>query len=224
MACEQCDGLRKEIEDLVADRNARIEDNRNRLGRRDRERPDRVIVALARKIAQKREELRKCLIACGAPMPLVTGWSGFATLTTSLAAASGPFNNTISGTLRFSKERTQVILESFAEIVAGPFSPLPGVTIITTIKRVGGGVGVFEAATGALSMPLELIFDNDVWFAEDSFLTLNMTTGRAGGLQGVPLNRVTRTMTLVGSGPFRGGALDGSTGNLTLALTLAQLP
>ncbi|MEV3973530.1 hypothetical protein AB0K68_36305 [Streptomyces sp. NPDC050698] len=148
---------------------------------------------------------------------LFTTLTGTATLTTSDSRAPGPFTVPVTIGLFFNDARTQVSISSF-----------PAITVQTdsgpvTVTGIGGANGTFNKAAGAVSLPVDLNFNLPAP-ASDSDLPITFTTGSAGTLTGVPLNRTTRKIRLVGIATFDGGTLNGEQGTLVIDGELADLP
>ncbi|GGU11770.1 hypothetical protein [Streptomyces lateritius] len=152
------------------------------------------------------------------PAPgLLTSLTGTATLTTTDDRARGPFTTPITVELFFNDPRTEVSISS-----------IPPVTVQTgngpvTVTHTGGGNGTFDKNTGTVRLPAGLHFDLP-FPASDSSLPLTLTTGRAGGLIGTPLNRTTGGIRLVGAATFTGGTLAGKEGTLAVDGELTELP
>ncbi|MEA2361863.1 MAG: hypothetical protein QOD71_1008 [Thermoleophilaceae bacterium] len=156
-----------------------------------------------------------------------TTFSGNATLRTTHPDAPS-FTVTFSIGLGFFDGLTQVLVVSFAPIVAGPFDTPLGANLVTVTNK-GAGPGSFDAATGAISVPVKLKFDHSVVLIGDSDLALTLTTGSAEGVDGAtitgsPLDSTSSGLTLVGSGTFDGGQLGNHAGDLVAVGTLDALP
>ncbi|MEG8279920.1 hypothetical protein [Streptomyces sp. AHA2] len=152
------------------------------------------------------------------PAPgLLTSLTGTATLTTTDDRARGPFTTPVTVELFFNEPRTEVSISS-----------IPPVTVQTgsgpvTVTHTGGGTGTFDKSAGTMRLPAGLHFDLP-FPASDSDLALALTTGRAGGLIGTPLNTTTGGIRLVGAATFTGGTLAGKTGTLAIDGELTELP
>lgn len=147
---------------------------------------------------------------------LKTNLTGTATLTTTSEHALGPFSLPVTIGLSFNADRTKVKIVSF-----------PPITLQTdngpvVVSLAGPAEGPFTKSTGAISLPVRLLFDLPI--VANSELPLTLTTGSAGGVTGSPLNSSTRAVRLVGSGPFDGGFLDDEVATLTVQGTLGELP
>jgi hypothetical protein len=183
----------------------------------------RQIKAINSQIAVLSDQLADCLRDTPPPPlpppPLDATFRGTATITTTNGSAPGPFSSPVSLSLIFDGARTFVAITSFPPIATPPFQTPVG-TNVTTVSRIGGGQGSY--AGGAIIMPLTLHFDHSIdlpFFEEDSDLGLVLTTNPPGS----PVDP-SGTVGLVGSGPFTGGFLGGSTGTVTIAGTITPTP
>jgi hypothetical protein len=146
-------------------------------------------------------------------------FTGNATITTTYAQAPGPYVESIEIGLNFNDARTAINITSFPVIKTEPFST-PFGTNVTTITKIGGGSGTYNA--GAISMPLTLRFDHSIdlpLFQEDSTLEVVLSTDPPG----TPVDTA-GAVKLVGAGNFQGGILNGSTGTLIIEGTVAPVP
>jgi hypothetical protein len=195
------------------------------------EKPDLVfqIRALNDQIRIRNEELEACHLVEGTPA-LTTTFTGTATLTTTYPnpGAAGPFIYPVTLGVYFGPGRTQVIIISFPTIATTPYSTTFGENVTTVSKEKDSFAGgSFERESGSMRIKITLRFDHsiDVLIVdEDSTLPLLLGTGSVGTLQGSPLNRTTRELTLVGAGTFEKGILGGSTGTLVSTGTFLDLP
>ena len=183
----------------------------------------RQIRAINRQLVLLNDRLADCLSVTPPPPPppppLEATFSGTATITTTNASAPGPFSTSISLVLIFDSARTFLGITSFPPIATAPFQTPVG-TNVTTVSRAGGGQGSYAA--GAIVLPLALHFDQSLdlpFFEEDSDLALVLTTNPPGSAVDAA-----GSVTLVGSGPFTGGFLGGSTGTVTIAGTISPAP
>jgi hypothetical protein len=156
-----------------------------------------------------------------------TNFTGNVTLRTTrpdVPPTTVPFNIRLG----FFDALTQTLVVSFAPIVTEPFDTPLGDNVVTVTNK-GAGPGTFDAATGALTLPVKLRFDHSRVAIGDSDLALTLTTGSAEGVDGAtitgsPLDTTTSALTLVGAGTFAGGQLGNEGGDLIAAGTVAALP
>jgi hypothetical protein len=180
------------------------------------------INALNRQIADKNLELNACKIKNGVPVPLNAGFTGRVTLTTTDGRARGPFSRDVSGRLLFSADRRNVhLLGSLPPLSHAIDTPLGKNT--TTVTAVSNGEGSYDPASGRMSVPVQLFFDQsiDVPFrTEDSRLFLTLSTGTPGGR---PVD-ASGNFTVAGTGIFQDGELDDERGTITLSGRLDRHP
>lgn len=161
----------------------------------------------------------------GTLLPLTTVFNYTATLTTTYAKAPGPYSLTnLSMLLTFNANRDSVHVASFSPFTTPEFQTPAGKST-TTVSMKSFIEGAFHPDTGDMALRLSLFFDHslDLWLVtEDSSLNRLLLGTRVA--PGVPLQRETRGLTLVGSGRFTEGILGGSQGTLMLAGTLQDLP
>ncbi len=154
-----------------------------------------------------------------------TGTVSFSTADTRFP---GPFLSPLTITILFAASGS-ARLGTFPPIVVGPF-PTPIGPNTITITMTGGGTGMFNKASGSISMPITLNFDHSLAVAGDSDVTFGLTTGSstspsgAFALTGLPLNATTGLVVLVGGSRFRGGFLGGTDCGVTVTGTLAPIP
>lgn len=181
------------------------------------------IRALNQQIAQQQHALNVCQ---GTREPLYTQFTGTATITTSYGSAPGPYKKDIVLGIRFDASRTGLEITVFPAITVGPFSTPIG-SNTTTITMYSGGRGSFNTDTGAIGLSLALFFNHSADFPlyeEDSKLPLLVGTGSNGRLTGAPFNPATLAVTLVGSGTFREGIMDGNNADVTISGSFADRP
>jgi hypothetical protein len=122
-----------------------------------------------------------------------------------------------------------VLVLTFAPIVSEAFETPVGDDVVTVTNKGATTTGSFDAATGALSVPVKLKFDHSRAVIGDSDLALTLTTGSAEGVDGAtitgsPLDTTSSGLTLVGAGTFAGGQLGSDRGDLVATGTLEALP
>jgi hypothetical protein len=147
--------------------------------------------------------------------PLSATFTGTATMTTTNDNARGPFTSDLRLSLSFEDCRATLRITEFPEISVTFGTPLGDNT--TRITMPSGGTGAFAA--GRIDIPVTLRFGNTIAAGGTSFADMTLTTASAGGS---PLRG--GSVTLVGSGRFRGGFLNGSTASLTVSGTIAPAP
>lgn len=164
--------------------------------------------------------------------PLNTTFTGTVTVRTTFSRAPGPFVDSISIGLQFSADRKTVTLTSLPPIVSS--TSVSGATITVTVSQTGGGVGTFDQATGAITMPITLSFRVVVTFGfvtlhdGTSTLAVLLSTGTERSPSGAfndtgsPLQN--GTVKLVGDGTFSGDLLGGSDGSLIIAGAVSPQP
>jgi hypothetical protein len=148
--------------------------------------------------------------------PLASTFTGTATMTTTNTNARGPFTSDVRLSLSFEDCRATLRITEFTPISVTFGTPLGDNT--TTVTMPSGGSGVF-ASGGRVDIPVSLRFGNTIGAAGTSFADMTLTTGSGGGSA-----LRDGAITLVGSGRFRGGFLNGSTCNLTVTGTIAPAP
>jgi hypothetical protein len=159
------------------------------------------------------EEVRGMTGPCAAP--LTSTFTGTATMTTTNPNARGPFTSDIRLELSFEDCGSTIRITEFPGISVTFGTPVGDNT--TTVTMPSGGSGRF--AGGRVDVPLSLRFANSIPAAGTSFTDMTLTTGAAGGS-----SLRDGSITLVGSGRFRGGFLNGSNCNLTVTGTIAPAP
>jgi hypothetical protein len=190
----------------------------------------RQIAALVRIKNAKKVQLDACLEREGVALPLKATFNGNATLRTCHQNAPGPYSNPLSFELWFNADRTNVQILTFPPLVTPPVNTPLG-SNITTIKKIGGGSGVFTPSSGAMGMPIKLLFDQsiDAWFLPDQDSTIDFllsttsVTSPLGNFNGSPLNAAGQ-ITLVGESQFVGGFLGGKCGVLVIRGTISPHP
>ena len=223
MACEDIKGRIDNLNELRSDVVAQLRIERNR---RERSRLLQEFKLLGQQISLEQLKLERCLLEAAGKFPLATRFTGSFDLTTTFSDAPGPFDGEIELGVLFNASRTTLGITSFPEIVVGPFDT-PFGDNVTTVRMISGGAGIFNNQTGTAAVSLSLRFDHSIdipFFEEDSTLPITLTTGSVANLQGSPLNRKTKEMTLVGRGTFNGGIMDGSSGSLRVSGKFEQLP
>jgi hypothetical protein len=157
-----------------------------------------------------------------------SAFTGTVSFSTADTRFPGPFLSPLTLTILFVANGT-ARLGPFPTIVVGPFSTPIGSNTIT-ITKTGGGTGMFNKASGSLSMPITLHFDHSLALAGDSDVTFGLTTASstspsgAFALTGLPLGATTGLIVLVGASRFRGGFLGGTDCSVTLTGTFAPIP
>jgi hypothetical protein len=133
------------------------------------------------------------------PPDFMSNLTAVVTIRTDNGRASGPFTTNFARAIGFSADRTRVLLFGlFFDVGQG-----------ITIQQAGGGNGTFDAATGAMSIPIsfqlhipQIPFDDPN--AKADFPSPGLTTeaevnvGPFSG-QGTRLNRNTGQLVLVGT-------------------------
>jgi hypothetical protein len=206
---------------------------------------------LAAQINQKRLAFDECLGIQPLPAPLVAFLSGFLSFFAPMAnPTTGVVPVTLVLTFD-GPDRSQVDLQ-FPMIVFPGTLHLPlgvGTCAGSLNLNASEGFGAFDQTFGNMSVPLTLTASFIISGTYDPFSvcgglknlglpypsTMNLTapgltTGTVrssasptGSVSGVPLNRTTGSLTLVGSGTFSGGAAIGAA-DLIIAGTLSPIP
>jgi hypothetical protein len=124
--------------------------------------------------------------------------TGTITVRTDQRLAPGPFTAPFTQVVEFSEDRRQAILTGLS------FAFGPGITI----KQSAGGVGTFDPATGAVSIPITLV----IHVPQIPFNSNATIDFAAPGLT---------TEAQLPAGPFtgQGSRLDRATGNIVLVAT-----
>jgi hypothetical protein len=180
------------------------------------------VKALWTQVAKKNAEYNTCELSNGGKPDLLATFASTATLTTTNAAAAGPFARSVSlGALFFHYQHTTLSVTAFPTITVGPFqTPLGSNT--TTVTMSSGGQGTYDPATGLLTVSLTLHFHHTIGLAGDSDLPLTLST-ESMAPKGSRLS-ATGAITLAGSGFFQGGFLGGDRASLALAGTITPHP
>lgn len=144
---------------------------------------------------------------CAADLPAV--FSGSATMSTSHPNARGPFTERITLDVNAANCRETLSITRFPGVSATFPTPVGDNT--ATITLIGGGTGSFNAATGRLEVPVRLRLANTNAFGGVSTIEMTLSTEAAGAAR-----YRAGAVTLIGSGVFRGGFLDGQTGTFTI--------
>lgn len=142
-------------------------------------------------------------------------FNGTATMTTTNDNARGPFTSDLRLSLSFEDCRATLRITEFPPISVTFPTPIGDNT--TTVTMPSGGTGTF--ATGRIDIPVSLRFGNTIAAGGTSVADMTLSTGSSGGS---PLRD--GSVTLVGSGRFRGGFLNGSTCNLIVSGTITPAP
>jgi hypothetical protein len=221
-----CDDLKTKVDNLIGARREVIVQLHTERDPVERARLIHEFKLISQQLALERIRLEICLQQDAGMFPLETLFNGSFVLRTTFSDAPGPFEGDLELGVHFNASRTQLSITSFPEIIVGPFET-PFGDNVTTVRKISGGSGMFNASNGSAAVPLSLRFDHSIdipFFEEDSTFPISLTTGRVADLQGSPLNRTTRKLTLVGRGRFNGGIMGGSSGDLIVSGTLATLP
>lgn len=150
--------------------------------------------------------------------PLNSSFTGTATLTISNPNTPTPFVEPLRMLpVVFSQDRCTVSLVSLPAIVRT--FPVPLGSNTATITRSNGGIGTFDRSSGRMTVPLTLRLANTHPLGGTSELSLTLSTAAPGGraLGG-------GSFTLVGSGRFVGGFLNGSNATLVVSGTVSPAP
>jgi hypothetical protein len=173
---------------------------------------------------QQRAKLNACIAADPGLPPLSTTLTGTITFATNFNGSDFQEHATpIQIGIVFSAFRDQVIF-SF------PSVNVPGFPISVTESVVSENTGTFSETTGAISVATELQFSAGVFGSSTADFTF--TTGNSVSpdgvinLTGIPLNRQTKSIDLVGTTHFGSGdgPLAGSDGLIFISGTLGELP
>ncbi|HXQ71307.1 MAG TPA: hypothetical protein VN844_12505 [Pyrinomonadaceae bacterium] len=142
-------------------------------------------------------------------------FNGTATMTTTNDNARGPFTSDLRLSLSFEDCRATLRITEFPSISVTFPTPIGDNT--TTVTMPSGGTGTF--ASGRIDIPVSLRFANTIAAGGTSFADMTLTTALPGGSA-----LRDGSVTLVGSGRFRGGFLNGSTCSLTVSGTITPAP
>lgn len=213
----QCQSIQDEIDALQQERELLQEELREAP---PSQKPGlvRLIRALNAQIRAAQDRLADCIADVEPPPPPLEGvFDGTATITTTFGQAQGPFSQSVRFRVTLNGARTVIAIASFPTIQTTFDTPFGRNT--TTVTRISGGSGSYAA--GNIMMPLALRFDHSIdlpFFEEDSTFNVVLTTNPPGS----PVNpEPFGDVTLVGTAPFNGGILGGSTGTLTIAGTIS---
>lgn len=142
-------------------------------------------------------------------------FTGTATMTTTNDNARGPFTSDLRLSLSFEDCRATLRITEFPPISVTFPTPIGDNT--TTVTMPSGGAGTFAA--GRMDIPVSLRFANTIAAGGTSVADMTLATASPGGT-----SLRDGSVTLVGSGRFRGGFLNGSTCSLTVTGTIAPAP
>ena len=223
MACEDIKNRLDNLTEVRRDVIAQLQTERDPI---ERARLVFELKSVGQQISVERRKLERCLEQEAGLFPLTTRLIATFILTTTFDNAPGPFEGELELEIRFNASRTTITIISFPEIIVGPFDT-PFGDNVTTVRKIGGGSGIFNAQTGSAAIPVSLRFDHSIdipFFDEDSTLLVTLSTGNVADLQGSPLNRTTREITVVGRGTFNGGVMGGRTGSLIVSGAFETLP
>lgn len=188
-------------------------------------------------IAAKQPALDHCIAINGGDQPpqapIAVSLKGTMMLTTNGNFQGEPYSPAVNWSLIFDGERSQGFISSFAvdpfdttalaDQIAGFFKFLFGPNI-TTITKIAGGNFAYSKAQGAMAVPLSVHVhhsrDTFIFAGGDSDLSLMLMTTNPGGSNVMPNGQ----LTLVGSGPFTGGVLNGVICTMMIAATLSPMP
>ena len=109
--------------------------------------------------------------------PLTSVFTGTSVFRIDDTRFPGPFTTSISLSPTFDGSRRVVSIGPFTPIIIGPITTPIGSDMIT-ITLVGGGLGSFNRASGAMLMPVTLHFDHGLpdFAVGDSDVDFNLTT------------------------------------------------
>ena len=147
--------------------------------------------------------------------PLSATFTGTATMTTTNENARGPFTSDIRLSLSFENCRATLRITDFPPLSVTFDTPVGRNT--TTVTMPSGGTGAFAA--GSIDIPVSLRFANSIPAAGTSVADMTLSTAGSGGSA-----LRDGSVTLVGSGRFRSGFLNGSTCSLSVTGTIAPAP
>jgi hypothetical protein len=152
--------------------------------------------------------------------PITSNFTGIAQMTTSHTdkRLSGPFVAGMNFDAQFTECRTVVGIPQFPEIVTQPIDISPGVTNVTTVRRLDSSAGSFNQTTGRLTLPITLLLHHSYTLIGDSTISLTLSTD-----DGLPLDN-SGNITLAGVGVFRGGIFDGIEGRIVVSGRLSPNP
>lgn len=178
------------------------------------------IKALSRRIDAEQGKLADCIAkpppsGPPPPPPLEAVLSAIVSLTTSHPFASDTYTSREDFGFIFSGDRTFLALKSFPDI-AYTYSTDIGENT-TTVTWKSGGQGGYT--TGSIVMDITLHFANTIFLFGESDLRLTMTTRPPGS----PVDSG-GSVTLVGTGTFAGGALNGYTGTVNIRGRFSPVP
>lgn len=194
------------------------------------------IQALEAQLSKQQAALEACQKKNAGPGPqgrpiatstLAEIFNGTASLQTAHPRAPGPFAQSISIGLLFSRNRCTVTMTSFPQISVTTTVPIAGKVTIT-VTKTGGGIGEFHPISGRMVVPIALHFNYSTIFASDDDASFLLTTGRSISpngkfdLMGQP-RQANGSIRLVGTTSFMNGFLSPSDGSLTVSGSITQL-
>lgn len=155
------------------------------------------------------ERLNQTPNNCAADMR--TNFSGEVVMTTSHPRVREPIRRSLSLGVEVINCRTIVSILQFPAITSDPIEVSPGVRNTTTVTLISGGSGNFDSSSGSLAIPIRLRFAHSHPFAGTDVIDVTLSTENPGASR-YSMGRA----TLTGSGTFRGGFLNGQTGNFVV--------
>jgi hypothetical protein len=174
-----------------------------------------------RQVRNLRQSLARCNEQFGgpvAPPPLSVTFTSTVTITPDSPNAAGVGVDGVIITFVFDGARSSFFVTDFPDITVGPIPTLFGDNY-ATFSKIGGGSGIY-ATNGHMSLPLVLHLDNSLdlpFVEEDSDLRASLSTALPGGSP-VTTNG---SVTMVGTGTFEGGRLNGSGASIVMEGTLS---
>ena len=151
------------------------------------------------------------------PASLTSTFTGNGELTTTNKNAAGPFSSNISLAVEFTDCRTSIRITNFSPITNSSQTQLGQNT--STITMTGGGTGTFDSSTGRIDIPITLGLRNSLQIFGNSTLPLRLVAEGPN-----KKNPQDGSVTLVGTGTFAGGALNGSTGTVRVTGSFSPRP
>lgn len=151
------------------------------------------------------------------PAALTSTFTGSGELTTTNKNATGPFSSNITLAIEFADCRTSIRITNFSPITNTSQTQLGQNT--STITMTGGGTGTFDSSTGRLEIPITLGLRNSLQVFGNSTLPLRLAAEGPN-----KKNAQDGSVTLVGTGTFAGGALNGSQGTVRVSGSFSPRP
>lgn len=196
----------------------------------------RTITRLNAELDAAKADLRRCIREQGPaqaqlrPEALTEQVVGKATLETTNDDAPGPYTVDVNITVRFSRNRCDIVVTRFPTITTKTdrIAALDR-RVTVDITQNDSGTGVFHPVSGRLNIRLNLHFNYKTGWTSDDDATFRLSTEGSitrndGTVETGSAMDADGNFKLVGSGRFMHGFLAGATGKLMISATITPRP